>query len=58
MGMQRCAVEDKLDMVRASAHVLARLCGDVFPVQGWHPFLYEACIPVMGLGGISPFLSV
>ena len=50
MGMQRCAVEDKLDTVRASAQVLARLCGGVCPVQGWHPFLYEARIPVMGLG--------
>ena len=48
--MQRCAVEDKLDMVRASAQVLACICGGVCPVAGWHPFLYEGRIPVMGLG--------
>ena len=55
MGMQRCAVEDKLDMVRASAHVLARICGGVCPVQGWHPFLYEGRVPVVSLGAYPPF---
>ena len=45
MGMQRCAAEDKLDMVCASVHVSAPLCGGVCPVAGRHPFLYEGRIP-------------
>ena len=43
--MQRCAAEDNLDMVSASVHVLALLCGGVCPVAGRHSFFYEGCIP-------------
>ena len=43
--MQRCAADDKLDMVSASVHVLALLCGGVCPVARWHSFFYEGRIP-------------
>ena len=43
--MQRCAAEDKLDMVSASVHMLALRCGGLCPVAGRHFFFYEGRIP-------------
>ena len=45
VGMQRCAAEDKLNIVSAGVHVLALLGGGVCPVAGRHPFFYEGRIP-------------
>ena len=61
VGMQCCAAEDNLDMVSASAHMLALLGGGVCPVAGRHSFFYEGRISPWwrshsryGSGGISP----
>ena len=43
--MQRCAAEDKLDMVSTSVQMLALLCGGVCPVAGQHSFLHQGLIP-------------
>ena len=45
VGIQRCAPEDKLDMVSAGVHVSALLCGGVCPVAGRYSFFYEGRIP-------------
>ena len=68
MGIQPCAPDDKLDMVSASVHVSALLCGGVCPVAGRYSFFYEGRIPPRwrshsrygsgGGGGISSPLPV